>query len=423
MIEVVDIGQPSSVQTRRRNAPVQTTFGEVPESVQRRRELSPTGRFLSASIDIGQPRSVQRRRGQPGAGTFVQGLSQIPASVQARRRLPGPGTYVSDVDDDQVMLLEDFREGLGLVTRPTMPTGPQEAVMPGRLRDGPQVQIGPFMFSADRDGPFSFSASFSLMLKRPDVKALGQWTLDQVGRISTKLLPATGPGNPAGQQWTFKKLDGEQAIWGFRTGLFVPQLSNYPNRDSGSGIVVGKTQLWSTKLLSGEKPVAKFKHPKKNEDWGVFCKIGDGKFTWTFKKVNKSWWGRLWDWLKSLVARLVDFIQDVFRALKAGVCMAAQTQLEKLAVSAEGKVKLPESEKLALSAATGVPPQAIDQVASEPTSQLARDVGAKVIAAFCKPEPGPPSPGPTEPVEEKKKISIAPLLLIGGAATALVLLT
>lgn len=403
MIEVVDIGQPGSVKRRRRLPPVATSFGEVPSSVQRRREAA-------------------------SPGTFVQGLSQIPASVQARRRLPGAGTFVSDVDDDQIMLLEDFRAGLGFtpaISPRITPTEPQVIKAPGRFIDGEQVLIGPFMFSAEREGPFSFSCSFDLYNRRPDVRELWNWSFEQVNNVSMKAIEFHGPGCPAGTQWwQTKKLDGKSCLWSYfvGSGNFIPKLSNYPERadPATGGIPVPCGAIWSRKLLNGSDPIAKFKHPKNGQDWGVFLSVDGTGVTWEFKKVEPGFWAKLWGWIKWVGAKLVSFIQDVFRALKAAACQSANIQLEKLAVSAEGKVQLPMEEKMALSAATGLPPQAIDKVASEPTAQLAREIGSKVIAAFCKGDGEEPSPGSTEETEEKKKIRIAPLLLVAGAAGALV---
>lgn len=86
-------------------------------------------------------------------------------------------------------------------------------------------------------------------------------------------------------------------------------------------------------LVNGQTPAFKVKHPKNGQDWGLYLVLTPTSFGYQWKRIpDKSFWGSLWNAIKSLGAKVVQaasavvgFAGDALGALKDLACEAMQS--------------------------------------------------------------------------------------------------
>lgn len=146
--------------------------------------------------------------------------------------------------------------------------------------------------------------------------------------------------------------------------------------------------------VNGMMPIAKVTHPVKNEEWGLYISAvqPDGAFSLTFKKVEKNWLERAWDWIVHLVGKLVDLVKDVVNAVGNLACTILSSPGAAQAGAAAGAIE------------------------GGPAGAAAGANGAQIAQSACgQPPPGGGGGGGGG--------DLVPILIAGGVVVAAVLLT
>jgi hypothetical protein len=192
---------------------------------------------------------------------------------------------------------------------------------------------------------------------------------------------------------------------------FLPELSDRYNQDFVGGVgerenIDGRTGEHAVT----DQPILTFTHPVTGEDWGMFLVLTAPKpldhfddknvpyLLFELQKIRRSWIGKLWHFIKHVVAEIVHFVKDAINWVKDQGCKLLTGAAGPLIGAAAGAVG---------AAALDLPPQVGAQ---------AGVVGQQLAADACggDKKPPPASPPPKEP-------SKLPFLLIGGAAVAALL--
>ncbi|KKL56132.1 hypothetical protein LCGC14_2248500, partial [marine sediment metagenome] len=120
---------------------------------------------------------------------------------------------------------------------------------------------------------------------------------------------------------------------------------------------------------------------------GVYVEFKSNAFKVIWKKVPRGTFGKIWDFIKSVVSFIIETIQDMFALLKGVACLLAQTKLNEVAQVAQKKKKMDANleqslsmfgiekgtiSKLRKSSETGV----IDQ-------EAATTIGNAIISNMC----------------------------------------
>jgi hypothetical protein len=290
-----------------------------------------------------------------------------------------------------------------------MVTTPQQIKPPARIVNGPQIQAGPFVLPAGLDlTDHKIYLRHSQWKKSRAHKELASWAVDSIWQVSQnhgwnkptfsyeknghlwardwiQIGPSRIP-NPSGKkQFLYPKWDQPGDVGGY----WVSAPGN-PGEVRGVGqVMVPPDQVWGVKFFTGKKPIAKFKHPVTKKEWGVYCLITGEEFLFTFKRIEKSWLGKLWDWLKSLPSKLIEFVSDVIDFFKGLGCALARTHLDTLSQLASGQLMASASVVNPL-LAVGVSMADIENVEQGVTAAGAEAIANKVIDKVC----GPPPPTP-----------------------------
>lgn len=347
--------------------------------------------------------------------------------------------------DDKIMTLEGS-EGLG-VFKPGQreKKDGKQLVYVDRLVEGPHFWVGPFFIPADRDGPFTISVPADKMRKPGAYRKFAGWSLGQAFKLSKKKYSSGAVPGQNARMWV--KKDG--AYWGTPNVLntnFLPRLSTRETNPSRCeprllGACIPKNEFVAPEFITGKSPIFRYDHPTKKrsggspEKWAVFMTIIDessagsaygqaaaggpvnlrgSHYRFTFKKVTPSFWGRLWDWLKSIVIKLVETVVDLLKSLIESLikyaCSLAKPLLIEIQNSAKQKTALPAStrEKIAKSN-IGISADTIDTLIAGGTVAGVREVGNAVVGALCGVEE---ATGGGVPETEDEKLS--PLVVAGG---------
>jgi len=293
----------------------------------------------------------------------------------------------------------------GLV-QPERGGGIQE-VRANRIPSGPHVVAGPFTFPVNVN-EYSFKATYNKLVSTAEGRDLMQDILQEVNKLSKKTLLvlhnaylATGA--------SILELDGAKCLSAARTKL-IPAVPSCADRKKEDGRVWRKIRipddhLWDYRYLTDEAdlgpwhqlPVYRFTHPVKNESWGVYVNIDNyGNYKFTVKKVVKhpSWlsslWSTVWGAIKELVAKVVQFLGEIYDILKAAACSMAKPYLTDLQKIADQDYK--DMDLVATNAKfgqLGVSPEQLSLLASgDIRVQAAMAIGQEVAARLCKPTGG-----------------------------------
>lgn len=173
-------------------------------------------------------------------------------------------------------------------------------------------------------------------------------------------------------------------------------------------------------MKTGKYPFVRFKSPS-GENWGLFYTEGDGKTVVAYHKVGPSmlgniisdawdavvdaaeWVGgaiasvfkKIWEGIKWVAAKVVDFVKDAVEWIKDKACDLFTSPVGQIAGAAAGAY------------------------VGGPTGAQAGAMGAQAVAQACS---DPVAQQPTGPAPSTGGSSLLPILLIGGAGVAAVLL-
>lgn len=241
------------------------------------------------------------------------------------------------------------------------------------------IEVGPFRMPSD--GPASFSDSRGVMTEN--------WKNQFKGAI--ELLAEKS-----------KQLLQMQSTYGaFGTGMFAANKLK-PAKDYGLDKWLGykPDERIFAALVDGHTPAFKVKHPKTGDDWGVYLILTPTRFGWAWKKIpeSRSWWGALWDFIKSLPGLLVKAVKAIVEA--AGDILGAVADM-----ACDLLQKQPQAAALVATAAGGP----------------AGAAGVSAAAGACG-GPKQEAPPPYVPPEASDKLPAWLLpVAIGGGALVLVL--
>lgn len=234
----------------------------------------------------------------------------------------------------------------------------------------PMIQVGPFLFP--KEGTSASTRYHSIQLPA-----------DWQAEIKRVITPNGNVTYKRSQLDKFIAVDNPESL--------------YKNSWVGAvtGQVVGDKPAW--------KPIAKAKHPVTGKDYGVFIalsyqdpnkNISDPTnppvFHVYWKEVDKAWYEDIWNFIKEVVAKVVDVAGDILDTVGGIACELLQSQ----GAAAAGA---------AVAAGQGAPPQAGAQ-------------GVAIASASCGTTP-PPSG-----VVEADDSWLLPVVIGGGVIAAAILL-
>jgi hypothetical protein len=335
---------------------------------------------------------------------------------------------------------------------------------PVRISDGPQIQAGPFVLPAGQK-----LEGFKIYLWKKQIansrthRAIANWAVDAIWQVSQnhgwdntvaysewKAGPgsATAPfavdgkslwakerlgvgmgqvPNPTGKnQILYPKFNQSDGIHDVNVGGYWVSAPGAPGTVRGVGCVyIPDNQVWGVNFFTGKSPIAKFKHPVTKKDWCIYCLItGDG-FEFTFKERETHWWEDIWNWLVNLVAKLIEYVSDIFEFLKDMVaCPLARQNLDKLAKYATEQTPGITSELTAVSAATGIPAYSLQEAIDSGESQAVQAVAGQIVDKLCGPPPAVAKQYPKgavqalNPVTKRWIIAVPKVPLSGALGTS-----
>lgn len=257
---------------------------------------------------------------------------------------------------------------------------------PGKMAAPAIVIEGGFVLDARSASGIKITVPYTKVQTNSIAKSQVTFAMNAIYRLSTgkaNQIAASQPGGYGltGFQPTLPVVVSRGGVkWGGYTKAFLPLDTARPHRDPLGFAIPNKWVVWK-RLIDGSKPFVKFQHPRDKRTWGIFLRIHDGVFTFKFKRVTKSWLGKLWTWVKDVVARLIELVKDLYDFLKVMACPLAKMYLLKLKKVSEGDAS--PTEKMAITAATGVPPQALDKLAADPTVDAAMNLANAVNETLC----------------------------------------
>lgn len=224
---------------------------------------------------------------------------------------------------DEVLMLRGFGVTPAEMVPLTPSVGPaygggQQAALPAEFRAGGElVKIGPFRTSLGRltEGGEVMTIT-DRMLDNPAAFAIQQDAMVQVMQMSKGRCAGFGAYMFPGQCWGDAPYKGLRFTKGYP--LFPP-------------ILDGKLALW------------RYKHPVSGKDFGIFMEVTEDEdvghyYRFTTREIKKSWYERLWDFIKELVVDIIKFIGNAIRDIAQGIlCNGAKQLLGKLADVADKK--------------------------------------------------------------------------------------
>ncbi len=364
------------------------------------------GRGMPRAINPTRPDWVQ------SGGEGCPGFEQPSVPVQA----PTSPTYGNTTQGPTAPLSSGsigFRglrnHGLGIdVYRPSRDDVVQQSALPNKpLADGPHYWVGPFLIPASKTGPFTLRVTTDMMRAREDYRAFGSFAVNRIRELSERFLWSTQVKTTEdGKRWA-------TGAPGIPATLFYPAISDLPNRCGlPGGVCVPDNEIWYKEFLSGEKPIFKYKHPTTGKDWVVKVKLVDqgvdssmpqAHFAFTFEQKGKSWWGKLWDWLKSIIVKVVNTVTDLLKSIIEGIlnkaCAIAQPVLKQVQAAAakgsaidlqitiddNGVVHQATSAKAGiwLNAKTGMTMSQMNALLAAGTSSGVQSIGTAIISGLC----------------------------------------
>lgn len=190
--------------------------------------------------------------------------------------------------------------------------------------------------------------------------------------------------------------------------------------DANIAIAAKAGDVSTAEMKTGKYPFVKFE--ANGEQWGLFYQEKSGGTIIAYHKIAKEMMGniigdiggaikdaaewvggaiasvfkKIWAGIKYVAAKVVEFVEDAVEWIKDKACDLFTSPVGQLAGAAAG-------------AAIG-----------GPAGAQAGSMGAQVAAQACTPTPDPGAAGPQLPTEQP--MDLLPILLIGGAGIAAVLL-
>jgi len=168
------------------------------------------------------------------------------------------------------------------------------------------------------------------------------------GRIWGRLRDFLGPEMPASINEDFVSFDRENIM----TREWVTWNAKVINESFGS---IGKSWtgtyedfvtrgLWEADLVDAfvaprpKNPVLLTKHPKTGKEYGLFFSIVRADLTkawdsttnpWVlqivWRPIYKHWYSKIWEWIKKVISKLINFVKDTWCALSMDPAVTAGT--------------------------------------------------------------------------------------------------
>jgi hypothetical protein len=288
------------------------------------------------------------------------------------------------------------------------------AVHPGKLAAPAIILDGGFVLDARSPSGIKIAIPYKAAEKSRVARAQVDFALGECYKTGLKFGRSTfgqpSIGAPAPPTRGLFRKDG---AWGSPNakGLLFPYYKAAPNRSADFGFAIPKDKLLYKPFVDGSKPFVKFKHPRDGKMWGIYLKIANGRFTFTFKIVPPGFWDKLWGWIKKIAAKIVEFVKDLYDFLKTLACPLAKRYLGSMNQIAEGKLSPTSPQAKEITAKAGVSQRDLSglQAGTTPPTQAAL-LANVVVDAFCG------SPAATEDVPAPKAgiPTIAWLAIAGG---------
>lgn len=212
---------------------------------------------------------------------------------------------------------------------------------PGKMAAPAIVIEGGFVLDARSASGIKMNVPYTKVQTNSIAKSQVTFAMDTIYEKSTSLALKIEGGAVAGFGMPNQVLFRKDGAWGGPTsdGKWLPHYKRHTPR-SPLGFGIPKHKLIYTPFTDGSKPFAKFQHPVDRtasgpRTWGIFLRIHDNVFTFTFKRIEQSWLGKLWRWIKDVVVQLIELVKDLYDFLKTMACPLAKMYLTHLGQIAE----------------------------------------------------------------------------------------
>jgi len=238
---------------------------------------------------------------------------------------------------------------------------------PGTFIDGPRILVGPFNWKDDgKEHGFSISAA---RYKSREGSTLRAWIRRQMTKDTYYARGCRAAANSPSQQ-KFDAMGGPcQKVWRGWT-------SRYP---------------MPPKIWKGEWPFVRTVHPTTGEDWGIYIKFTASSVSIKWKKIQKSIFAKIWNFIKKVVSFIVETLKDMFAVLAAMACMLAKGKLAQVSTMQQSKTPLTAGEIAAAKRMGLSDKQIADLAKSKKTgvidSQSATAIGNAIISNVCGVDP------------------------------------
>jgi len=192
-------------------------------------------------------------------------------------------------------------------------------------------------------------------------------------------------------------------------GMFGQVICRESYRGFGPWTVEDKASRIHPAVLNGKVPLFRFKHPDTgDQDWGVYLTVdapedaphgGWKAMHFHVRKISKSWWSRLWDWIKEFVVKVVRFLGELIRDLVQGLCAQAQQLFGRVANAQDGKETLSSTDTAMLQQG-GLSPNQINMLVGASPEAAAVTLAVQTVSAkLCKilDDSDKPVPPPAQP--------------------------
>jgi hypothetical protein len=160
----------------------------------------------------------------------------------------------------------------------------------------------------------------------------------------------------------------------------------------GGNVNVPSPQVWSKSMVysttsNRPRPVATFDHPTFKDRWGIFLQFEGHALVFTIRKYARSVIGSIIHWITNLIAKIIDFVSDVFDWLRDLGCTLSRSYLDTLSRVAANKIPLTTDVSAKLQTA-GLSAVNIASLKMSITLPAVRALADKITDTVC---PSPPA--------------------------------
>ena len=355
-------------------------------------------------------------------GTGLGRLHSTPRRVSdnALRRVDNGGFGVAGLERgalnhdgwDEIATLDRGNLGIEPIPMQTQQTLPGSQTGPGQQQTTTTTQMTVYARAQFTDGPQAKVGPFTVPLaKLTEGNTFFVMTMDMVKRASTD--GKVGPGYPAlpGELGAARRIYDSffyrvSDLTSEKCQTLGTMFVGIPCKQSYKGLSspTSRPAIFPP-MFDGKVAIYRFKHPVTGKDTGVFLNVvtnasGNAvdRFEFIVRTLDKSWWAKLWDWIKELIVAVFNFVGDILRDLAKALCDAGKNFLSGLADVPDGKRQggqwtdaemklLSDAQRMALASGNvyGAAAVTIGKIAAENLCKM-----------FDEAPPPPPPPPPPE---------------------------